>query len=145
MSKDSPCNKIVSHFGCSQIAQGDLLSDGQRTTASVGTLFKILGYPTQQGGMEAISLLPLTGKGTGSTLPTWLNLLTLLPESTLKTGFLCSSPKIKWAGGKLEVGERQKEKRPALLDFAVSSPPSPRQRKTLLKHPCRPISHSMAP
>ena len=41
--------------------------------------------------MEAIPLLPLMGKGPGSTLPIWINRLILVKESTLKTDLLWDS------------------------------------------------------
>ena len=41
--------------------------------------------------MEAIPLLPLMGKGPGSTLPIWINRLILVKESTLKIDLLWDS------------------------------------------------------
>lgn len=121
MYKNSPCNTILSHSGCSQIAQGwPIWVMEQWIKAKEGTLLKILVYPTQWNATEAILLLLPMGKENGSTLTTWLNPLLLLQESTLKFGLLYSNPKTKWAWVKRGVEKRDKEERPVLRKMWIA-------------------------
>lgn len=98
--------------------------------------------------MKTISLLPLVGKGSGSTLTIWLNVLIVVQGSILKFVLLCSSPKIKWSGGQWEVGgdeKRGRQKRNSVsLSFLFPIFP-PEQRKLLLLCPGCSASHSVGP
>lgn len=71
--------------------------------------------------MKTISRPPLIGKATGSTLTIGLNLLIRLQGRTLKFGLLCSSPRVKWAGGNGKwEGEKQKQKHKKVSSVRLS-------------------------